>query len=259
MSLAATFRDPQPDRLGPGVLAAIILHAVIAAALIGAAFLGPIHGPRWGENASQAGAIEANMVDALPLPNKTKPVDKSVLVNPNPTDTPKPPTKEATQPPPKPNDVLIKSPDKPATKTAPTPTPAVAHPQPTPDTPKAASGDVSTQIAQSITQLKNGTATMTLANKTFGQRYAYYSKIIGQKVLENYNEQTIDAHSAHSKSVTVVFDIDASGTPTNPRIETPSGSTSLDTAAMHAIQRIDTFGPLPSGSKLTVEYKFDFN
>jgi protein TonB len=253
-------REPQRDPFAGGLAGAIALHVLIAAALIGAAFLGPIHAPRFGEDTSQTGAIEASMVDALPLPYKARPVEKEVLVNPTPTDIPKPPPKETTAPPPKPNDLLIKTPEKTPTKTAPTPTTAVAHPQPTPETNKAASGDVNSQIAQSMSQLKNGSATMTIQSKSFGQRFAYYTRIIQQQVNENYNEQTVDPRSAHSKSVTVIFDIDATGAPTNPRIETASGSTSLDTAAIHAIQRIDGFGPLPGGySKLTVEYKFDFN
>jgi protein TonB len=45
------------------------------------------------------------------------------------------------------------------------------------------------------------------------------------------------------------------------QLEQSSGVPSLDQSAIRAIQRIDTFGPLPSdysGSKVTVEFWFDF-
>ena len=58
-----------------------------------------------------------------------------------------------------------------------------------------------------------------------------------------------------------MFDINHSGQPTNVQVEQSSGVPSLDQSAVRAIQRIDTFGPLPpaySGSKVTVEFWFDY-
>jgi protein TonB len=45
------------------------------------------------------------------------------------------------------------------------------------------------------------------------------------------------------------------------QIEQSSGVPSLDQSAVRALQRIDTFGPLPagySGSKVSVEFWFDY-
>jgi len=45
------------------------------------------------------------------------------------------------------------------------------------------------------------------------------------------------------------------------QVEQSSGVPSLDISAVRALQRIDTFGPLPadySGSKISVEYWFDY-
>jgi protein TonB len=58
-----------------------------------------------------------------------------------------------------------------------------------------------------------------------------------------------------------VFDINRSGQPVNVQIEQSSGVPSLDQSAARAIQRIDTFGPLPSdyaGNRVTVEFWFDY-
>ena len=60
------------------------------------------------------------------------------------------------------------------------------------------------------------------------------------------------------KSATILFDIDRDGTPTNARVETRSGSPSLDMSALRAVQRVDGFGPVPSGSKVTVEFTFHY-
>ena len=59
----------------------------------------------------------------------------------------------------------------------------------------------------------------------------------------------------------LTFDITRDGRPTNVQVEQSSGVPSLDISAVRAVQRIDTFGPLPpdySGSKVSVEFWFDY-
>jgi protein TonB len=262
MSLSITMRDPHPEQPRDGLGAALALHGGLAAILIAAAYLHSSHKQTWGENAASVGAIQASMVSSIPLPPKATPVKNSVLTSEDVTPAPQPPPKEAAVPPPKPTDVLIKAktPDKPVTKVAPVETPAPPkHPQPVPDTPKANSGDAATQLPQSTSQVKNGTATVTVENRTFGNRYAYYLRIVGSTVNQNYFVGEVDPRASQDKSVTVVFDIERDGSTANLRIENRSGSPTLDTAAMRAIQRIDHFSPLPEGDHITIEYKFDFH
>jgi protein TonB len=259
MSTYANTNEPDFDRLGRGATFAIALHLAAVGIIAGWAFISHVHGPHWGESVQQSGAIQANMVSAIPLPPKAPSVDKSVLASEDVTKVPAPQPKVTTQPPPKPEDVLIKgkTPDKavpkPVTVTAP------KHPQPTPDTPKANSGDSATQLPQSVTQTKNGTATVTIQDRVFGTRYAYYLRLVGQIVNQNYNPNEADPRASQGKSVTLVFDIERDGTVANLHLQTRSGSASLDSAAMRAIQRIDSgFGPLPAGDHITIEYKFDY-
>jgi protein TonB len=253
---------PAPDRqpLGGGFAGAVVLHIAIVAALIGVAYLHPSHKNPWGDNAASIGAIEASMVSSIPLPPKAPPVEHSVLTSENVTKAPEPPPKEKTAPPPKPTDVLVKEKEIPKNaKVAPKETLAPPkHPQPVPETPKAATGDAATQLPQSISHVKDGTATVTVQNRAFGNRYAYYLRIVGSKVTENYYLQEPDPVASRGKSVTILFDIQRDGSPANLRIETRSGSPSLDSAALRAIQRIDTFGDLPEGDHITIEYKFDY-
>ena len=250
--------DDSEDKLRGGLLGAILLHVALAVAVVAFALLGR-SSERWGEHSSETGAIQASMVSAIPLPQKAPPVDNSVLASEDVSKAPTPPPKEATQPPPRPEDVLIKAktPDKTVVKPN-TVTPP-KHPQPTPDSRKATSGDAATQLPQSIAQVTHGTATLTVQNRTFGDRYAYYLEIVGRKVSESWFTQEIDPRTPVGRSVTVLFDIDRDGTPTNVRIQTPSGVPSLDASALHALQRVDGFGPLPAGNQVTVADTFEYH
>jgi len=251
--------DPQYDNFNSGLAGAIALHVILAAAIIAAAYLAHIHSDRWGENASSVGAIQASMVSAIPLPNRAAPVANSVLTPDDISKAAAPPPKEATQPPPKPTDIEVKAKTTP-TKVAPVTAPAPPlHPQPTPDTAKARMGEQATQLPQSTSQVKNGTATVTIQDRAFGDRYGYYREIVSRIVAQNWYTQEADPRTSQGKSVTLIFDIQRDGTPANVHIETRSGSPTLDTSALRALQRVDGFGPLPAGDHVTVEYTFDYH
>ena len=71
----------------------------------------------------------------------------------------------------------------------------------------------------------------------------------------------IDPRISDAQRVYLTFDITRSGQPANVQVEQSSGVPSLDQSAVRAIQRIDTFGPLPadySGSRVNVEFWFDY-
>ena len=95
----------------------------------------------------------------------------------------------------------------------------------------------------------------------FGARFAYYVRAVNQKVSENWLRYEIDPRIQSGNRVYVTFDIDRSGHPSHIQIEQSSGVPSLDTSALRALQRIDTFGPLPqeyAGNKVSVEFWFDY-
>jgi protein TonB len=257
--MVASLREEKDDRFGAGFAGAIGLHALIAAALIGAALYTHASSDHWGEKASQTGAIQASMVSAIPLPRKEAPVDKSVLAPDTVSPAPVAPPKEATQPPPKPTDIEVKAKTKPA-KVAPAKAEAPPkHPQPVPDTAKAQSGQSATQLPQSVTQTKNGDAAATIQDKAFGDRYAYYRDIVSRTVSQNWFTSEADPRASQGKHVILSMEIQRDGSPTNVKIVTRSGSPTLDTSAVRAIQRIDSFGPLPAGDHVTVQLSFDFH
>jgi protein TonB len=95
----------------------------------------------------------------------------------------------------------------------------------------------------------------------FGTRYAWYVRVVQQKVSENWLKYEVDQRISEAQRVYVSFDVQKDGHPNNVQIEQSSGVPSLDQSAIRAIQRIDTFGPLPpdySGNKVSVEFWFDY-
>jgi protein TonB len=94
----------------------------------------------------------------------------------------------------------------------------------------------------------------------FGTRYAWYVRVIQQKVSENWLKYEVDPGITDARRAYLVFDVMRDGHPANMQVEQSSGVPSLDQSALRALQRIDTFGPLPSdypGSKISVEWWFD--
>ena len=248
-------------------------HLLLIALIAGGEWLSHRLDPHWGEPDPTAGSIQASMVNALPLPNTQRFKEHEVLTSEKPSiaptpppPTPKPVAKAApehpkSEPPPKPNEVLIPkkvTPTKPAPRLE-TPQPVAPRrvaPPPVPTT-KATTGETAgVQIPQSISQLKNGTASITVPDRAFGDRYAYYIRLVAQKCNES-KAQDSDPPTARGKRVIIHFLIDREGAPTEVQVTTHSGSSDLDFDTAHAIQRIDSFGPLPSGNQLAINYVYD--
>jgi periplasmic protein TonB len=95
----------------------------------------------------------------------------------------------------------------------------------------------------------------------FGTKYAWYVRVIQQKVSENWAKYEVDPRITSAQRVYVTFDVNRDGHPSNVQVEQSSGVPSLDISAVRAVQRIDTFGALPSdysGNKVSVEFWFDY-
>jgi len=95
----------------------------------------------------------------------------------------------------------------------------------------------------------------------FGTKYSWYVHVIQQKVSDNWLKYEVDPRITSAERVYIAFDVAKDGHPSNVRVEQSSGVPSLDISAVRALQRIDTFGPLPPdypGNKISVEYWFDY-
>jgi protein TonB len=95
----------------------------------------------------------------------------------------------------------------------------------------------------------------------FGTRYGWYVRVVQQKVQQSWLTYDVDRRITEAPRVYLTFDVLRDGRPSNVQVEQSSGIPSLDQSAIRAIQRIDTFGPLPSdysGNKVSVEFWFDY-
>jgi protein TonB len=249
------------ERWGRALGRSAILHVSVALAIIVSAWIA--HGKRgssWGAGGGGS-AMGVTLVSNVPLPanpvqtqnvlaTESKGVSKS---------QPKPIVEEKQ---------AIPIPEKNAKK-KPVPQPTATQRKPPPQpveeannvVPFGEGGPVSGPYAMFNSGAAKGGFGFTGGGGDFGSRYAWYVRVVNQKVSENWLKYEIDPRIQNANRVYVTFDIDRAGRPTHVQVEQSSGVPSLDMSAIRALQRIDTFGPLPgdySGSKVSVEFWFDY-
>ncbi|HST09205.1 MAG TPA: TonB family protein [Terriglobales bacterium] len=217
------------------------------------------NGGTWGAGGGGE-AIGVSLVSNIPLPASSIQT-QNVLANDSKGLTKSKPQEKENEP------DAIPIPDK-STKVKPKPvtTASKAKPQPQPEeetneVPFGQGGPVSGPYGTFSASGAKGGFGFQGGGGDFGTTYAWYVRVVQQKVSENWLKYEIDPSIHSANRVYVQFDITHSGQPSGVHIEQSSGVPSLDQSAARAIQRIDTFGPLPagySGNKVTVEFWFDY-
>src|SRR5579862_7782686 len=249
--------DSWPRALGWSAGFHVALTALIL--LYTALFTGS-RGEGWGSGGGGS-AIGVSLVSNVPLPS-TQPQAQNVLANESKGLTksePKPEEKE-------PDAIEIQGKN---TKIKPKKTPTVTKEKPKPapeqETNQVAFGEggpVSGPYGSFAAGGAKGGFGVTGSGGDFGTKYGWYVQIIQRKVSENWLKYEVDPSVTGGERVYITFDVARDGHPFNVRVEQSSGVPSLDVSATRALQRIDTFGPLPSdysGNKISVEYWFDYS
>jgi periplasmic protein TonB len=249
------------DRWGRALAWSAGLHVGITIALlIYSAVFYHTSGDTWGSGGG-GDAIGATLVTTVPLPANSAPT-QNVLANESKGITQSQPKVQEKVP-----DAIeiqgknakIKPPKKQETVTK-----NNAKPEPEPESNQVAFGEggpVSGPYGTFSAAGAKGGFGITGGGGDFGTKYAWYVRVIQQKVSENWMKYEVDPSITSAQRVYITFDVARDGHPMNARIEQSSGVPSLDISAVRALQRIDTFGPLPSdysGSKISVEYWFDY-
>ncbi|MGH9494706.1 MAG: TonB family protein [Candidatus Sulfotelmatobacter sp.] len=249
------------DRWGRALAWSAVLHGAVTASLIVyAAVFSSRGGDTWGAGGGGE-AIGATLVSNVPLPSAPAQT-KNVLANESKGITQSQPKIEQKEPdaieiqgknakvkPPKKQETVAKE------KSQPAPEPVdnqVAFGE---------GGPVSGPYGTFSAAGAKGGFGITGGGGDFGTRYAWYVHVIQQKVAENWLKYEVDPRITSASRVYITFDVARDGHPANVLVEQSSGVPSLDISAVRALQRIDTFGPLPSdysGSKISVEYWFDY-
>jgi protein TonB len=248
------------DQLGGGLAGSFLVHAAAVALILGWAYLAH-PGQNWGDASATAGAIPATMVNAIPLPPRQPTDQDNILATDTPSPAPKTAAPETVETPKSDAIPIPTKPSKPAKVADKTNPPPPLHPQPT----KVAPNQVQTgeapgvRIAMTSAQTRAGTVSIGTPDPAFGAKFAYYVQQITQKVASQWYTGMLDPQAAGHRAY-ISFQVQRDGTPTNIRIEQPSGDATLDQTALSAVRHIDTFGPLPDayqGSYVNVTYYFD--
>jgi periplasmic protein TonB len=252
------------ERWGRNLAWSVGLHVLVAGCIVGYAIVAPAsRGSDWG--AGRGGdAMGVTLVSNVPLPaNATQ--TQNVLANESKGVSQSQPQPEVKQPEPE----AIPIPDKNAKKKTKLETSATKRkpePQPVEEAnnivPFGQGGPVSGPYGTFSVGGAKGGFGFTGGGGDFGNKYSWYVKVIQQKVSENWLKYEIDPRISAANRVYVTFDVARDGSPRNVQVEQSSGVPSLDQSAVRALQRIDTFGPLPSdysGNKVSVEFWFDYN
>jgi periplasmic protein TonB len=249
------------DRWGHNLAWSLGLHVVVAATILLYAVVAPhSQGEGWGSGGG-GDAMGATLVTTIPLPSK--PADaQNVLANDS---------KGLTQSLPQP---VVQEPDaipiadkttkkKPKKDTS--ASQQKSQPQPVEEAtnvvPFGQGGPVSGPYGSFSAAGAKGGFGFTGGGGDFGSRFAWYVDGLRRKVTENWMRYEIDPRITQAQRVYIGFDVMRDGHPANVQVEQSSGVPSLDQSAVRAIQRIDTFGPLPpdySGNKVSVEFWFDY-
>lgn len=251
----------EPGNLGRPLALSVALHAALTAMIILFGVILPgRNGSTWGSGGG-GDAIGVSLVSTVPLPassiqtqnvlaNESKGLSKS---------EPQEKHEEAD---------AIPIPDK-STKIKPKPVTSASkakpQPQPEPETnevPFGQGGPVSGPYGTFNANSGKGGFGFQGGGGDFGNQYGWYVQQVSQKVRQSWLTYDVDPGIRQAKRFYVIFDINRAGQPSGISIEQSSGVPSLDQSAVRAVQRIDTFGPLPSGyagSKVTVEFYFDYD
>ncbi len=249
------------DRWGRALAWSVGVHvAVVVFMLLFSAMISVKTGEGWGAGGG-GDAIGATLVSTVPLPANPAQT-QNVLANES---------KGLTQSQPK---IQEKEPDaieiqgknakiKPKPKQQ-TESKAKSQPPPEEETNQVAFGEggpVSGPYGMFSAAGAKGGFGVTGGGGDFGTKYAWYVQVIQKKVQDNWLRYEVDPRISAAQRVYITFDVARDGHPGNVQVEQSSGVPSLDISATRALQRIDTFGPLPpdyNGSKISVEFWFDY-
>ncbi|MGO9316541.1 MAG: TonB family protein [Terracidiphilus sp.] len=228
--------SPEP-MMAPAV-GSLVLHGGLVALLLAYGLLaGLIHHNQWGGAGS--GAIQVNVVSALPLPSD-QPPNENVLATDTPSQAPAEPaakTKHAVDE----STLAIsgKQKSKQITRKA-------KQPEPEPDNLARYGEQSGSSMARSIQPQGFSSGQTTVSDGDFGSRFSWYVEGINRKMTASSFRQEVDPHTPRGSRAYIQFAIHRDGSVSNVQMSQNSGSQTLDRACMRAAQRVDTFGALPS-------------
>jgi protein TonB len=253
-------RELTPEPIIAPATGSLVLHGALFGALVFYGLLaGFFHHNTWG-NAGPGGAIQVNLVsNAVPLPSDNPP-SQNVLATETPSKAPAPPAPKAKETV-DPNAIAMPGKTQ-QTQQKPVPPKTQLHqPQQKPDN-KAAFGEQAVTSMQRATQAQvTQTGPTSVSTGDFGSRFPWYVDGINRKMSTSWYKQEVDPRTPKGMRVYLTFTIHRDGSPADVQVDQASGSPTLDRSCQRGVQRVDTFGQLPSAytsSSLKVSYYCEY-
>jgi periplasmic protein TonB len=240
-------RAMKPDPIAAPATGSIVLHALLFGAILFWGFFnGFLHHNLWG-NPGPGSAIQVSLDSAsIPLPSD-QPKNDNVLPTDKPSPAPAPPqpkVKEAVDQTAIPILGKEKKPEKQKQVKAPK-----VPPPPVPNNRVQYGEQTGSKLARStFAQTATVSQPVSVTNGDFGSRFPWYVNGIKVKVGQNWDRKQVDTRTPSGADVQIYFKVNRQGVPSNFRVNTPSGSPTLDRSCLLATQRVDTFGDLPRES-----------
>jgi len=237
----------------------VLLHACLFGAIVVySVVISGWSGAGWGSGGSGEGAISATLVSSVSIPLPANEMGKNIVAHESPGVSRSLPRQEEKAP------EAIPIPERESRK-KPRPersTSAKYAPPQEPENvvPFGEGGPISGPYGVFTAGAAKGGLSFS-GGGDFGSRYGWYVDIVRRKISENWLRYEIDPTISSARRVYITFDILRNGQPVNVQVEQSSGVPSLDVSAVRALQRIDTFGPLPNdyyGNRVSVEFWFDY-
>jgi protein TonB len=253
-------RGLAPEPMMAPAAGSLLLHGGLAALLLAYGFLGGIfHHSQWGSEAG-GGAIQVKLVSSvLPLPSDQPPND-NVLATDTPSQAPAEPAAKEKQ---AVDTTAIEIAGK-QVKPKPQTVAQVPQSQVTPQqNNKAQYGE---QAGSSIARATQAPTPVTIGHTAigdadFGSRFGWYVSNMNQAITTNWYHQEVNSSTPKGARVYLVFTIHRDGAASDMKFAQGSGSPSLDRSCLRALQRVDSFGALPSAylpSSLNVSYYCEY-
>src|SRR3954466_12747974 len=248
------------DPWGGSLAASLAFHGTIFGLIVAYGIWHGFSGNEWGGDTIGGGAISATLVSSAAIPLPREAPTPNIVANESTGITKSQPKEIA---PPEPNAIEIpkevKTPPKRMQRTT-----TEKKPEPAQQAKNIVPFGQGGQVHQNYATFSTGKGTGAVslgAGGDFGTRYAWYVDNVRRVVSQNWLMYEVDPHTTPNERVYLAFEIARNGQPTNIRIEKTSGIPSLDNSALRALQRIDTFGPLPNdyrGGSVGAEFYFDY-
>ncbi|MGO8934208.1 MAG: TonB C-terminal domain-containing protein [Terracidiphilus sp.] len=230
------------------------LHLAIACTLIYYAWaMGLFHHNTWGA-AGAGGSIQVNLTSTLPLPADE--INQNVLATETPSKAPAAPSPKEQKHVDETSIPILGKPTKPTAKNI---QKTQMH-QPPPKQNVAQYGEQNGSVMPRQMQVGSGGPT-TVGDNNFASLFPWYVDQINRKMSQTWDKGQVDPRTPKGARVILDFMIYRDGSHSRPQLDTSSGSTTLDNSCLLGVQRVDTFGQLPSNynqSTLKVSYYCEY-